>query len=53
MINILKMLENITIILVLYEESDEIIFENLDKIKNFKIIILGNVGNKSLQKKLP
>ena len=45
-------ISEITILMVLYEESEEIIFKNLEKIKNFKIIIIDNKGNKKLKKKI-
>jgi len=42
----------ITILIVLYDESDEIIFKNLEKIKNFKIIIVDNKGDKKLKNRI-
>ncbi len=41
----------ITIILVLYEEKINLVFQCLENIKNFKIIIVDNAGNTSLKKK--
>ena len=41
----------ITIIIVLYEEEINLILGCLEKIKNFKIIIVDNAGNISLKKK--
>ena len=38
--------------MVLYEEPEEIIFRTLEKIKNFKIIIVDNKGNKKLKEKI-
>ena len=48
MINI----NNITVLIVLYEESENIIFRTLEQIKNFKIIIVDNKGNQELKKKI-
>lgn len=45
-------LSKITVILVLYQESEDLIFKNLEKIKNFNIIILDNNSNLNLKKKL-
>ena len=45
-------LTEITICMVLYDESEEIILKNLEKIKNFKIIIIDNKGDKKLKKKI-
>ena len=42
----------ITILIVLYDETDEIIFKNLEKIKNFKIIIVDNKGDKKLKNRI-
>ena len=42
----------ITIIIVLYEEKANLIFQCLENIKNFKIIIVDNAGNISLKKKI-
>ena len=50
--NLMNDISEITILMVLYEESEEIIFKNLEKIKNFKIIIIDNKGNKKLKKKI-
>jgi len=38
--------------MVLYDESEEIILKTLEKIKNFKIIIIDNKGDKKLKKKI-
>ena len=43
-------INEITIIVVLYEEKASLIFKCLENIKNFKIIIVDNVGNISLKK---
>jgi GT2 family glycosyltransferase len=48
MINI----NNITVLIVLYEEPENIIFRTLEQIKNFKIIIVDNKGNQKLKKKI-
>ena len=45
-------LSKITVILVLYQESEDLIFKNLEKIKNFNIIILDNNSNLNLKKKI-
>tara|TARA_B100000131_G_C17992619_1_gene563195 strand:- start:81 stop:944 length:864 start_codon:yes stop_codon:yes gene_type:complete len=45
-------INEITILMVLYDESEEIIFKNLEKIKNFKIIIIDNKGNQKLKNKI-
>ena len=45
-------INEITIILVLYEEKTSLIFRCLENIKNFKIIIVDNAGNISLKKKV-
>ena len=42
----------ITIILVLYEEKINLVFQCLENIKNFKIIIVDNAGNISLKNKI-
>ena len=43
-------INEITIIVVLYEEKKALIFQCLENIKNFKIIIVDNAGNISLKK---
>lgn len=45
-------ISDITILIVLYEESEEIIFKNLEPIKNFKKIIIDNKGNQELRRKI-
>ena len=45
----MKLFQNITIQIVLYEENKELVFKCLDKLKNFKIIILDNSGNYKLK----
>ena len=42
----------ITIIIVLYEENIQLVLRCLEKIKNFKIIIVDNANNIPLKKKL-
>ena len=42
----------ITIVIVLYEEKFELISRCLENIKKFNIIIIDNAGNKKLQKKI-
>ena len=44
-------INEITIIVVLYEEKTSLIFQCLENIKNFKIIIVDNAGNISLKKR--
>jgi N-acetylglucosaminyl-diphospho-decaprenol L-rhamnosyltransferase len=44
--------KEITILIILYEEKYEIIEECLDKIKDFKIIIIDNSNDKYLKKKI-
>ncbi len=46
----MKKFNNISILLVLYEESKELIFKSLEKIKNFNIIIIDNNGDRKLKK---
>ena len=46
------MQKEITIVIVLYEEKLDLVFRCLEEIKNFKIIIIDNVGNISLKKKI-
>ena len=45
-------INEITIIIVLYEEKINLVFQCLENIKNFKIIIVDNAGNISLKKKI-
>lgn len=45
-------ISEITILMVLYEESDEMIFKSLEKIKKFNIIIIDNKCNKKLKEKI-
>ena len=45
-------INEITIIIVLYEEKTNLIFQCLENINNFKIIIVDNAGNISLKKKI-
>ena len=45
-------INEITIIIVLYEEEINLILRSLENIKNFKIIIVDNAGNTSLKKKI-
>ena len=44
--------DEITIIIVLYEEKTNLVFRCLENIKNFKIIIVDNAGNISLKNKI-
>ena len=45
-------INEITIIIVLYEEKANLVFQCLENIKNFKIIIVDNAGNISLKNKI-
>ena len=45
-------INEITIIIVLYEEKVNLVFQCLENIKNFKIIIVDNAGNISLKNKI-
>ncbi len=45
-------INEITIIVVLYEEKISLISQCLENIKNFKIIIVDNAGNTSLKRKV-
>ena len=45
-------INEITIIIVLYEEKTNLVFQCLENIKNFKIIIVDNAGNISLKNKI-
>tara|TARA_B100001057_G_scaffold216607_1_gene216905 strand:- start:103 stop:978 length:876 start_codon:yes stop_codon:yes gene_type:complete len=42
----------ITIIIVLYEEKEQLVLRCLESLKNFKIIIVDNANNSSLKKKV-
>jgi len=44
--------KEITIIIILYEEKTNLIFQCLENIKDFKIIIIDNAGNIFLKKKI-
>ena len=48
----MNIISEITILMVLYDETDEIIFKNLEKIKNFKIIIIDNKGDEKLKDRI-
>ena len=41
----------LTIVIILYEEEANLLLSCLENIKNFKIIIVDNAGNKLLKKK--
>ena len=45
------LINELTIIIVLYEEKANLVFQCLENIKNFKIIIIDNAGNVSLKKR--
>ena len=45
-------INEITIIILLYEEKKNLVFQCLENIKNFKIIIVDNAGNISLKNKI-
>ena len=44
--------KEITIIIVLYEERLDLVLKSIENIKNFKIVIIDNAGNKVLKKKV-
>ncbi len=44
--------DSLTVVIVLYKESFDLISNTLSKIKNFKIIIVDNDGNDHLKKKI-
>ena len=44
--------KEITVVIVLYEEKLSLVLESIENIKNFKIIIIDNAGNKNLKKKV-
>ena len=44
--------KEITVIIVLYEEKLDLIFQCLENIKNYKIIIVDNAGNIYLKKQI-
>ena len=46
------LINEITIIIVLYEEKTDLVLQCLENIKNFKIIIVDNAGNISLENKI-
>jgi len=48
----MELFQSITIQIVLYEESKEMVFKCLDKLKNFKIVILDNAGNYKLKEEI-
>lgn len=45
----MKNFKNISIAIVLYDESEKILLKSLEKIKNFNIIIIDNKGDKKLK----
>ena len=46
------LINEITIIIILYEEKTDLVLQCLENIKNFKIIIVDNAGNISLENKI-
>ena len=46
------LINEITIIIILYEEKTDLVLQCLENIKNFKIIIVDNAGNISVEKKI-
>ncbi len=44
--------DELTIIIIVYEEKIDLVFKCLENIKNFKIIIIDNADNISLKKKV-
>ena len=47
-----NLFKEITIIIILYEEKINLVLSCLENIKDFKIIIIDNAGNKNLKKKI-
>jgi len=47
-----KLIDNLTIVLVLYQEKEDVVIECLKSIKNFKIIIIDNDNNLILKKNI-
>ena len=45
-------INELTIQIVLYEETKEIVFKNLENLKNFKVLILDNSSNKKLKQQI-
>jgi hypothetical protein len=45
----MELFQKITVQIVLYEEDKEMVFNCLNKLKKFKIIILDNSGNYNLK----
>ena len=48
----MKYYADLSILIVLYDEKEEILIKSLELIKNFRIIILDNKNNIKLKKKL-
>jgi len=48
----MKYYNDLSILIVLYDEKEEILIKSLELIKNFRIIILDNKNNIKLKKKL-
>ena len=42
----------LTIIIILFEEDDDLVLRSLNNIKNFRLIIIDNANNKNLKKKI-
>ena len=47
-----EVIDDITVVIVMYQETKEIIFKTLEKIKDFKIIIVDNNNDKILKQKI-
>ena len=47
-----KLIDNLTVILVLYQEKEDVVIECLKNIKNFKIIIVDNDNDLALKKNI-
>ena len=47
-----KLIDNLTVILVLYQEKEDVVIECLKNIKNFKIIIIDNDNDLALKKNI-
>jgi len=48
----MEIFKKVTIQIVLYEEDKEIIFDCLNNLKNFKIVILDNSANYTLKEEI-
>ena len=44
--------DELTIIMVLYEESEDLVINCLNNVKNFRVIIIDNANNENLKKNI-